>query len=142
MAPTKIPIEAQQEIYDLLSARLRISADELVAVLRKYGVAGEVDMLQDRYRRRLGQSLMASLRDEKGRREVFAVVNTQGEVIYVPVEYCNSRAELKQISQRMRRQMIGLDLSSGKVEDRLQDLDLFAQKLNPCSRRKVKTWKN
>ena len=81
MAPTKIPIEAQQEIYDLLSARLRISADELVAVLRKYGVAGEVDMLQDRYRRRLGQSLMASLRDEKGRREVFAVVDDRGETV-------------------------------------------------------------
>lgn len=46
------------------------------------------------------------------------------------------------IPYRMRKTMVGLDLSSGKVEDRLQDLDLFAQKLNPCSRRKVKTWKN
>ena len=142
MAPTKIPIEAQQEIYELLSARLRISADELVAVLRKYGIAGEVDMLQDRYRRRLGQSLMASLRDEKGRREVFAVVDDRGETVYIPVDYCNNRSELKQIRQKMRKTMVGLDLSSGKVEDRLQDLDLFAQKLNPRSRRKVKTWKN
>ena len=146
MAPTKIPIEAQQEIYELLSARLRISADELVAVLRKYGIAGEVDMLQDRYRRRLAQSLMASLRDEKGRREVFAVVDDRGETVYIPIDYYNgprnNRSELKQIRQKMRKTMVGLDLSSGKVEDRLQDLDLFAQKLNPRSRRKVKTWKN
>ena len=142
MAPTKIQIEAQQEIYELLSAWLRISADELVAVLRKYGVAGEVDMLQDRYRRRLGQSLMASLRDEKGRREVFAVVNDRGETVYIPVDYCNNRSELKQIRQKMRKTMVGLDLSSGKVEDRLQALDQFTQRLTPCSRKKVKTWKN
>ena len=146
MAPTKIPIEAQQEIYELLSARLRISADELVAVLRKYGIAGEVDMLQDRYRRRLAQSLMASLRDEKGRREVFAVVDDRGETVYIPIDYYNgprnNRSELKQIRQKMRKTMVGLGLSSGKVEDRLQGLDLFAQKLNPCSRKKVKSWKN
>ena len=142
MAPTKIPIEAQQDIYDLLPALLRNSADELVAVLRKYGIAGEVDMLQDRYRRRLAQSLMASLRDEKGRREVFAVVDDRGETVYIPVDYCNNRSELKQIRQKMRKTMVGLDLSSGKVEDRLQDLDLFAQRLTPCSRKKVKTWKN
>ena len=71
MAPTKIPIEAQQEIYELLSARLRISADELVAVLRKYGIAGEVDMLQDRYRRRLAQSLMASLSTTVVKQSIF-----------------------------------------------------------------------
>jgi hypothetical protein len=60
---------------------------------------------------------------------VFAVVNASGDVLYVPIEYCNSRAELKQIRQRMRRQMIGLDLSSGKVDDRLHDLDQFANRL-------------
>ena len=73
---------------------------------------------------------------------MFAVVDDRGETVYIPVDYCNNRSELKQIRQKMRKTMVGLDLSSGKVEDRLQGLDLFAQKLNPCSRKKVKSWKN
>ena len=129
MAQKKIPIEARREIYALLSDQLQVKASDVTAVLKKYGVTGDAERLQERYRRRLAQSLMSALRDEQGRREVFAVVNASGDVLYVPIEYCNSRAELKQIRQRMRRQMIGLDLSSGKVDDRLHDLDQFANRL-------------
>ena len=125
----KIPIEARQEIYELLSEQLQVKASDVTAVLKRYGVTGDTECLQERYRRRLAQSLMSALRDEQGRREVFAVVDSSGEVLYVPIEYCNSRAELKQIRQRMRRQIIGLDLSSGKVDDRLHDLDRFANRL-------------
>jgi hypothetical protein len=129
VAQKKIPIEARREIYALLSDQLQVKASDVTAVLKKYGVTGDAERLQERYRRRLAQSLMSALRDEQGRREVFAVVNASGDVLYVPIEYCNSRAELKQIRQRMRRQMIGLDLSSGKVDDRLHDLDQFANRL-------------
>ena len=129
VAQKKIPIEARREIYELLSDQLQVKASDVTAILKKYGVTGDAERLQERYRRRLAQSLMSALRDEQGRREVFAVVNASGDVLYVPIECCNSRAELKQIRPRMRRQMIGLDLSSGKVDDRLHDLDQFANRL-------------
>ena len=67
-----LPLEAEQEIMDMLSANMRISTDEIAAILKKHGVSGDADALQNAYRKRLGQRLMSSIRDESGRREVLA----------------------------------------------------------------------
>ena len=67
-----LPPAAESEIMDVLSANMRISSGEIAAILKKHGVSGDMDALQDSYRKRLGQRLMASIRDENGRREVLA----------------------------------------------------------------------
>ena len=51
---------------------MEISGDEIAAILKKHHVSCDVDILQDRYRRQLGQRLMASLRDASGEREVLS----------------------------------------------------------------------
>lgn len=120
-----LPPEAEAEILERLSADLRISSGEIAAILAKHGVSGDVDALQDAYRKRLGQRLMASLRDESGRREVLAAHG--GE--YVLVECCSDQQKLKAIRRRIQSQMSGLDDSADKVRRRIHVLDRLSAML-------------
>ena len=113
-----LPLEAEQEIMDTLSANMRISADEIAAILKKHGVSGDMDALQNAYRKRLGQRLMSSIRDENGKREVLA----RGSE-YIVVECCSDQQALKAIRRRIQSQMNGLDDSAGKVRCRIRVLD-------------------
>ena len=113
-----LPPAAEDEIMDVLSANMRISSGEIAAILKKHGVSGDVEALQDSYRKRLGQRLMSSIRDENGRREVLA----RGSE-YIVVECCADRQALKAIRQRIQSQMNGLDDSAGKVRLRINVLD-------------------
>ena len=113
-----LPPAAEDEIMDVLSANMRISSGEIAAILKKHGVSGDMDALQDSYRKRLGQRLMASIRDESGRREVLA----RGSE-YIVVECCSDRQALRAIRQRIQSQMNGLDNSAGKVRCRIRVLD-------------------
>ena len=113
-----LPPAAEDEIMDVLSANMRISSGEIAAILKKHGVSGDTDALQDSYRKRLGQRLMASIRDESGKREVLA----RGSE-YIVVECCADRQALKAIRQRIQSQMNGLDDSAGKVRCRIRVLD-------------------
>ena len=110
-----LPLEAEQEIMDMLSANMRISSGEIAA---RHGVSGDGAVLQEQYRKRLGQRLMASIRDESGKREVLA----RGSE-YIVVECCADRQALKAIRQRIQSQMNGLDDSAGKVRCRIRVLD-------------------
>ena len=70
--PPKLPPEAEQEILDALFEGMEIHSSEIAAILKKHGVCGDAEALQDSYRKLLVQRLMASLRDESGQREVLA----------------------------------------------------------------------
>lgn len=115
-----LPLEAEQEIMDMLSANMRISSGEIAAILKKHGVSGNMDALQDSYRKRLGQRLMASIRDESGQREVLA----RGSE-YIVLECCNDRQALQAIRRRIQSQMNGLDVSAAKVSGRIHVLERF-----------------
>lgn len=84
--------------------------------------AVDIDALQDAYRKRLGQRLMSTIRDETGKREVLAA--SGGE--YVIVDCCNDPQKLKAIRHRIQAQMNGLDVSAGKVRKRVRFLERFA----------------
>lgn len=94
-------------------AILRIASD------RRYK---DMDALQDAYRKRLGQRLMSTIRDETGKREVLAA--SGGE--YVIVDCCNDPQKLQAIRHRIQAQMNGLDVSAGKVRKRVRFLERFA----------------
>ena len=113
-----LPPAAEDEIMDVLSANMRISSGEIAAILKKHGVSGDAEALQNSYRKRLGQRLMSSIRDENGRREVLA----RGSE-YIVVECCADRQALKAIRQRIQSQMNGLDDSAGKVRCRISVLE-------------------
>ena len=123
-APPRLPPEAEQEILSLLFEGMEIESAEIAAILKKHGVSGDMEALQDSYRKRLGQRLMASLRDDTGRREVLA----NGKGSYVVLEGCGDRRQLKQIHRRIQNQMKGLDLSARKVSGRLTVLERLTQK--------------
>ena len=120
----RLPPEAEQEILEALFEGMEIHSSEIAAILKKHGVCGDVEALQDSYRKRLGQRLMASLRDEGGKREVLA----NGKGSYVVLEGCGDRRQLKQIRRRIQNQMKGLDLSARKVSGRLTVLERLARK--------------
>ena len=113
-----LPPEAEDEILTALFTNMRISSGEIAAILKKHDVSCDTEVLQDRYRKRLGQRLMASIRDESGRREVLA----RGSE-YIVVECCSDRQALRAIRQRIQSQMNGLDNSAGKVRCRIRVLD-------------------
>lgn len=119
-----LPGKAVDEIMARLGERQRISSDEIVSILKHHNVNGDVEALQDSYRKRLGQRFMAAIRDEAGRREIFAVGRN-----YVIVDCCNNAQELKAIRKRLQSSVNGLDNSAQKVGGRLQFLDRFAPKV-------------
>ena len=119
-----LPNEAVDEIMARLGESQRISSDEIVSILKKYNVVGNMETLQDSYRKRLGQRLMAAIRDEAGRREIFAAGKN-----YIIVDCCNNAQELKAIRRRLQSSVNGLDSSVQKVGGRLQFLDRFAPKV-------------
>lgn len=124
MAPSRtgIPPDAQAEILQKLSAETKITSCEIAEILKKHDVCGDMDALQDAYRKRLGQRLMSTIRDEAGKREVLAA--SGGE--YVIVDCCNDPQKLKAIRHRIQAQMNGLDVSAGKVRKRVRFLERFA----------------
>ena len=121
-SPPSLPPDAQREILDRLSAETRISSQEIAAILKRHGVCGDMDALQDAYRKRLGQRLLSSIRDENGKREILST--SGGE--YVIVDCCNDPQKLKAIQRRIQAQMNGLDVSAGKVRGRVHLLERFA----------------
>lgn len=116
-----IPPEAEQEILAQLSARMRISSDEIAAILEKYEVCGDEEALQTAYRKRLGQRFIASIRDEDGKRELFAAGRE-----YVVVDCCNDPKKLKNIQLKLQRCISGMNLSATKVRERICFLDRFS----------------
>ena len=116
-----LPNEAVDEIMARLGESQRISSDEIVSILKKYNVVGNLETLQDSYRKRLGQRLMATIRDEPGRREIFAAGKN-----YIIVDCCNNAQELKAIRRRLQSSVNGLDASVSKVGERMEFLGKFA----------------
>ncbi len=116
-----LPNEAVDEIMARLGESQRISSDEIVSILKKYNVVGNMETLQDSYRKRLGQRLMAAIRDEAGRREIFAAGKN-----YIIVDCCNNAQELKAIRRRLQSSVNGLDASVSKVGERMEFLGKFA----------------
>ena len=49
-SPPSLPPDAQREILNRLSAETRISSQEIAAILKRHGVCGDMDALQDAYR--------------------------------------------------------------------------------------------
>ena len=122
--PPFLPPEAEVEIMETLFTNMRISSGEIAAILAKHRVCGDVDVLQDSYRKRLGQRLMSSIRDEKGNREVLAHGSE-----YIVVECCNDQQALKAIRRRIQSQMNGLDVSAAKVQGRIRVLYRFISQI-------------
>ena len=114
-----LPPNARSEILETLCANMEISSDEIVAILKRHHVAEDTGVLQDRYRRQLGQRLMASLRDADGRREVLS----NGKGRYFVLECCRDRQQLAAIRRRIQNQAHGLNASAGKVRARIAVLD-------------------
>ena len=110
-----LPLEAQKEILDKLFAEKHITSDDIVKILKKYEVNGDVEALQDGYRRRVGQRLMASIRDGDGKREVLSGKGRD----YIIVECCNNTDQLIAVRHRIESQIEGLTESVGKVRGRI-----------------------
>lgn len=127
--PQKIPKQAETEILERLSAQMQVSSEEIAEILKRHNVSGSPEALQTRYRKRLGQRLMAKLRDEDGQREVLAVCDGKGGMEYVVIDFCNDPQKLRVLERRLSGQMNGLDESSRKVLERIRRLDSFAQKV-------------
>ena len=99
--------------------------DEAVRLLGQVGLLAQ----QDRYRRQLGQRLMASLRAASGEREVLS--NGRGR--YVVLECCRDRQQLAAIRRRIQNQAHGLNASAGKVRSRIAVLDRLIARLRKAA---------
>ena len=121
--------KVKTEILEVLFANMEISGDEIAAILKKHHVNCDIDVLQDRYRRQLGQRLMASLRDASGEREVLS----NGKGRYVVLECCRDRQQLAAIRRRIQNQAHGLNASAGKVRSRIAVLDRLIARLRKAA---------
>ena len=128
-----LPPDARAEILETLSANMEIGSDEIVAILKRHYVAEDTGILQDRYRRQLGQRLMASLRDDDRRREVMS--NGKGRDFVL--ECCRDQRQLQSVQRRIQNQMRGLDATAGKVRVRIRVLDRLKSVLMQGKRRKA-----
>lgn len=125
-----VPEDAAAEILEILMTQQRISSDEVARILKRYGVRGEPEALQIAYRKKVGQRLIASLRDPYGRREVFSTGST-----YVLVDGCNDQKALEHIHRKLGKDMEAVDQASSKIDNRLQVLQRFSRyRRNPNSK--------
>ena len=121
----KIPKQAEAEICRKLAENLQISSDEISDILEKYGVREDARALQRSYRKRLGQQLMASFRDEAGKREILAAPNGKGGMVYIIIDCCNDAQKLQHIQWKLPSQVAGLDSTVEKVKSRKKLLQRF-----------------
>lgn len=128
-----LPPGARTEILEALCANMEISSDEIVDILKRHHVAEDAELLQDRYRRQLGQRLMASLRDEHGKREVMS----NGKGRYCVLDCCRDQKQLQGIQRRIQNQMRGLDATADKVRVRIHVLERLKSRLIPEKWRKA-----
>lgn len=128
-----LPPDARAEILETLSANMEIGSDEIVAILKRHHVSEDMGILQDRYRRQLGQRLMASLRDDDGRREVMS----NGKGRYFVLECCRDQRQLQSVQRRIQNQTRGLDATAGKVRVHIRVLDRLKSVLMQGKRRKA-----
>ena len=121
----KIPKKAEAEICRKLAENLQISSDEISDILEKYGVREDDRALQRSYRKRLGQQLMASFRDEAGKREILSAPNGKGGMVYIIIDCCNDAQKLQHIQWKLQSQATGLDSTVEKVKSRKKLLRKF-----------------
>ena len=121
----KIPKQAEAEICRKLAENLQISSDEISDILEKHGVREDEISLQRSYRKRLGQQLMASFRDEAGKREILAAPNGKGGMVYIIIDFCNDAQKLQHIQWKLQNQAAGLDSTVEKVKSRKKLLRKF-----------------
>lgn len=117
-----VPEDAAAEILETLITHQQISSDEVALILKRYGVRGEPEALQIAYRKKVGQRLIASLRDPYGRREVFSTGST-----YVLVDGCNNRDDLERIQEKISKEVEASCQASDKIDNRLQVLRRFSR---------------
>jgi hypothetical protein len=110
--------DAEAAILDTLAKQNHITADQIADILEQHGVSGDPAALQRSFRKRLGQRMMASYRDNQGRREILATDG--GE--YVIIEYCENITTLKTVRKRLQTQIAGLDNSVSKVSGRIHTI--------------------
>lgn len=132
-----IPPKAKAEIAEILGKKGRISNDELDAILQKHRVRSNTRDLQRGYRLRVGQRLLASVRDENGRREILAHRDSEtGEVVYIPIDLCNDEDVLTAIQNRLHKTISSLQVSSGKAANRTKKLHWLKRPFERMGQRK------
>ena len=87
-------------------------------ITERYGVYGDIEVLQRSYRRQQAQRFIASLRDDKGVRLAMSVKGGK----YVLIDYSNDKRGLNALHERLYAQMRGLERSDAKVKDRIEEL--------------------
>ncbi len=132
-----IPPKAKAEIADVLGRQGRINNDELDFILRKHRVHSNPRDLQRSYRLRVGQRLLAGVRDETGRREILAHHDPKtGEVVYIPIDLCNEEDVLEAIQNRLHKTISSLQISSGKAANRTKRLHWLKRPFERMGRRR------
>ena len=120
-----VPEDAAAEILEKLMTHQQISSDEVAQILKRYGVCGEPEALQIAYRKKVGQRLIASLRDPYGRREVFSTGST-----YVLVDCCNDCDALEHIHKKLDKDMEANATNSMKLREIMEEKENTQQKLD------------
>ena len=117
-ANSDTPPEAEQEIMNRLFAQMSGKTEEMVAILKNYGLRGDNETLQNAFLKRKVQRIMAKVRDKDGNRQVLSTRN--GEYIVVP--RCDDLQALQSIAHGIETQMGGLNQSAGVVSSRIRFL--------------------
>ena len=110
--------EAEKEVMDRLFADMSGKTEEMVAILKNYGVRGDDETLQNAFLKRKLQRMMANVRDKDGNRQVLSTRN--GEYVVVPC--CDDMKKLQSIAHGIETQMGGLNQSAGVVSSRIRFL--------------------
>ena len=110
--------EAEKEVMDRLFAEMSGKTEEMVAILKSYGVRGDDETLQNAFLKRKLQRMMANVRDKDGNRQVLSTRN--GEYVVVPC--CDDMKKLQSIGHGIETQMGGLNQSAGVVSSRIRFL--------------------
>ena len=128
-----LPAEMRNELRKTLDERKCIDWSEVDPMFERYGIFGDTKKLQLNYGRQEVRTYFASLRDENGDRMVLAAKGGR----FVMVDFCEERADLQAMHERIRGGINGLKKSDSKVLKRVEALKAAEARASRPRKRKA-----
>jgi len=141
----KIPKATKIKILRILKNKLRIPTEQMLEIVAKDTGADLSDQAVRAFWLKKCQQLMASVRDQDGRRMVFSISgrsSVNGVAEYIVVAACRNADELAAINHGLRRDVAGLEESIAVLNWQLDSMAAIQRELSAAIENLKKERKN
>ena len=115
-------------MIDEFSSTADVPEEKIIQKLKDNGIEFDKEGAEKQWWKRQASSFMASFRDQKGIRDIFAVKDADGKTVFVHAEKEKQSRPLTKIRQRLDREINGRQATRKKLR-RVEDRAVRAEQL-------------